>query len=101
MLHLANVAIRLGRKIPLNLAMELALTGDPIAAEQAHHHGLVNRLVEPGKALDGATALAEQVCANAPVAVRETRAIVLNATNAPDDVGWKMSMEGMAAGGLE
>jgi enoyl-CoA hydratase len=88
---------RLGRKIPFNLAMELALTGDPIAAQQAHHHGLVNRLVEPGKALDGATALAEQICANAPVAVRESRNVVLNATNAPDELGWKMSIEGMAA----
>jgi enoyl-CoA hydratase len=87
---------RLGRKIPLNLAMELALTGDPIAAQQAHHHGLVNRLVEPGKALDGAIALAEQICANAPVSVRESRAIVLAATNAPDEIGWKMSFEGMA-----
>jgi enoyl-CoA hydratase len=88
---------RLGRKIPFNIAMELALTGDPIAAQQAHHHGLVNRLVEPGKALDGATALAEQICANAPVAVRESRRVVLEATNAPDEVGWKMSIEGMAA----
>jgi enoyl-CoA hydratase len=88
---------RLGRKLPFNLAMELALTGDPIAAQQAHSHGLVNRLVEPGKALDGATALAEQICANAPVAVRESRKVVLAATNAPDDVGWKMSVEGMAA----
>jgi enoyl-CoA hydratase len=88
---------RLGRKIPFNLAMELALTGDPIAAQQAHHHGLVNRLVEPGKALDGASALAEQICANAPVAVRESRKVVLEATNAPDEVGWKMSIEGMAA----
>lgn len=88
---------RLGRKLPFNLAMELALTGDPIAAQQAHSHGLVNRLVEPGKALDGAIALAEQICANAPVAVRESRKVVLAATNAPDDVGWKMSIEGMAA----
>jgi enoyl-CoA hydratase len=93
----AGGLFRLGRKIPFNIAMELALTGDPIAAQQAHHHGLVNRLVEPGKALDGATALAEQICANAPVAVRESRKIVLEATNAPDEVGWKMSIEGMAA----
>ncbi|HLM64393.1 MAG TPA: crotonase/enoyl-CoA hydratase family protein [Acidimicrobiales bacterium] len=92
----AGGLFRLGRKLPFNLAMELALTGDPIAAEQAHSHGLVNRLVEPGKALDGAMALAEQVCANAPVAVRESRAIVLAATHAPDEVGWKMSIEGMA-----
>jgi enoyl-CoA hydratase len=88
---------RLGRKIPLNIAMELALTGDPITAEVAHHHGLVNRLVEPGEALDAAIGLAERICANAPVAVRESRRVVIEATNAPDDVGWKMSLDGMAA----
>ena len=92
----AGGLFRLGRKIPLNLAMELTLTGDPIDAARAHHFGLVNRLVEPGQALDEAISLAEQICANAPVAVRESRKIVLEATNAPDDIGWKMSMEGMA-----
>lgn len=93
----AGGLFRLGRKIPINLAMELALTGDPMDATRAHHFGLVNRLVEPGQALDEAVALAEQVCANAPVAVRASRKIVLEATNAPDDLGWKMSAEGMAA----
>jgi enoyl-CoA hydratase len=93
----AGGLFRLGRKIPFNIAMELALTGDPISAELAHHHGLVNRLCEPGDALDVATALAEQVCANAPVAVRESRRVVLEATHAPDEVGWKLSAEGMAA----
>jgi enoyl-CoA hydratase len=92
----AGGLFRLPRKIPVNIAMELALTGDPIDATRAHHFGLVNRLVEPGEALDAAIALAEAVCANAPVAVRETRKIVLEATNAPDDIGWKMSIEGMA-----
>ncbi len=91
----AGGLFRLGRKIPLNIAMELTLTGDPIDATRAHHFGLVNRLVEPGQALDEAIKLAEQICANAPVAVRESRKIVLHATNAPDDVGWRMSMEGM------
>jgi enoyl-CoA hydratase len=92
----AGGLFRLGRKIPLNIAMELTLTGDPIDATRAHGFGLVNRLVEPGEALDAAVALAEQICANAPVAVRESRKIVLEATNAPDEIGWKMSMEGMA-----
>ena len=91
----AGGLFRLGRKIPVNIAMECTLTGDPIDAARAHHFGLVNRLVEPGQALDEAISLAEQVCANAPVAVRESRKIVLEATNAPDDVGWKMSAEGM------
>ena len=93
----AGGLFRLGRKIPLNVAMELTLTGDPIDATRAHHFGLVNRLVEPGTALEAAIGLAEQICANAPVAVRESRRIVLEATHAPDDVGWRMSMEGMAA----
>ena len=92
----AGGLFRLGRKVPVNIAMELTLTGDPIDATRAHHFGLVNRLVEPGEALDAAIALAEQICANAPVAVRESRKIVLEATNAPDDVGWRMSVEGMA-----
>ncbi|HEY9555449.1 MAG TPA: crotonase/enoyl-CoA hydratase family protein [Acidimicrobiales bacterium] len=92
----AGGLFRLPRKIPVNIAMELALTGDPIDATRAHHFGLVNRLVEPGGALEEAVSLAEQICANAPVAVRETRKIVLEATNAPDDVGWRMSAEGMA-----
>lgn len=93
----AGGLFRLGRKIPLNIAMELTLTGDPIDAARAHHFGLVNRLVEPGTALDAAVALAEQICANAPVAVRESRKVVLEATNAPDELGWKMSLEGMGA----
>lgn len=93
----AGGLFRLGRKIPFNIAMELALTGDPISAELAHHHGLVNRLCEPGEALDVAIALAEQICANAPVAVRESRRVVLEATHAADEVGWKLSAEGMAA----
>jgi enoyl-CoA hydratase len=92
----AGGLFRLGRKIPLNIAMELALTGDPIDATRAHHFGLVNRLVEPGEALDTAIGLAEQVCANAPIAVRASRKVVLEATNADDEVGWRMSVEGMA-----
>ena len=77
-------------------AREILYSGDPIDATRAHGFGLVNRLVEPGQALDAAIELAEQICANAPVAVRETRKIVLEATYAPDDVGWDMSNAGMA-----
>jgi enoyl-CoA hydratase len=92
----AGGLFRMGRKIPLNVTMELALTGDPIDATRAHHFGLVNRLVEPGQALDEAIKLAEQITANAPIAVRESRKVVLEATNADDEIGWKMSAEGMA-----
>lgn len=91
----AGGLFRLPRRIPLNVAMECALTGDPIDAARAHHLGLVNDLVEPGQALERALALARRVEANAPVAVRESRRIVLEATMADDAVGWRMSAEGM------
>ncbi len=92
----AGGLFRLGRKIPINVAMECAITGDPITAERAHHFGYVNTLCDDGEALDQAMALADRVCANAPIAVRESRKVVLEATGADDEVGWRMSMEGMA-----
>lgn len=61
---------RLYNVLPRNLANELIATGDPIDADTAHRHGLVNRLVEPGEALAAARALAETIAANAPVAVQ-------------------------------
>jgi enoyl-CoA hydratase len=86
---------RLGRKIPANVAMECALTGDPISAERAAQLGLVNDLCDPGEALDAARAMAARVCANAPVAVRQTRRVVSEATWADDELGWRLSLEGM------
>lgn len=73
----AGGLFRLPKKIPANVAMELALTGDPIGADRAYHFGLVNELCEPGEALDRALALAGRIEANAPLAVRETRKLVL------------------------
>jgi enoyl-CoA hydratase len=91
----AGGLFRLGRKIPLNIAMECALTGDPISAERAYQFGLVNVLCEDGEALAKATELADRVCANAPIAVRESRKVVIEGTNAPDEIGWQMSAAGM------
>jgi enoyl-CoA hydratase len=87
---------RLGRAVPLNIAMECALTGDPIDAERAHHFGLVNLLCAPGEAVDAARRLGARVCANAPVAVRSSRRVVLEGTFASDDVGWQRSEEATA-----
>ena len=65
-----------------------------LPAERAHQFGLVNQLVEPGEALDGGVALAEQICANAPLAVRESRKVVLAAGRRDRRDGWKMSLRG-------
>jgi enoyl-CoA hydratase len=92
----AGGLFRLPRKIPRNIAMELALTGRlDFPAERAYHFGLVNVLTEEGGALEGAKVLAGQIAEAAPLAVRESRKIVLEATDQPDEVGWKLSGEGI------
>ena len=68
--------LRLPRRIPYAIAMELALTGDNLSAERAHELGLVNVLAEPGTALDAAIALAEKITANGPLAVAATKRII-------------------------
>ena len=93
----AGGLFRLPRALPLNIAMELALTGDPISAERAAHFGLVNQLVEPGEARAAALALAERIGANAPIAVRESRKVVLAALSGDDERLWKVTVEAMAA----
>ncbi len=89
----AGGLVRLPRAIPRNVAMELALTGDPIPAERAYALGLINELVEPGEALEAAIGLAGRICANAPLAVRESRNIVLAAQSSDDATLWKQTNE--------
>jgi enoyl-CoA hydratase len=83
----AGALFRLPRGLPPAIAMELGLTGDPISAERAFGYGLINELVEPGTAVDAAMALAERITANAPVAVRETRRLMLELRDADDETG--------------
>jgi enoyl-CoA hydratase len=92
----AGGLFRLPRALPRNVAMEMALTGEPITAEKAYNFGLVNELVEEGGALDAAMALAMRICVNAPLAVRESRAVVLASETASDDELWSMSAAAMA-----
>jgi len=92
----AGGLFRLPRALPRNVALEVALTGDPIDAERAHSLGLVNELVEPGQALEGALALAERICANAPLAVWATRRVVLGSAGGGDDVGWRLTDDAFA-----
>jgi enoyl-CoA hydratase/carnithine racemase len=72
----AGGLVRLPRRIPAGIAMELALTGDPLPAADAYRLGLVNKLTAPGGALAGALALAERIAANGPLAVAATKQIV-------------------------
>jgi len=91
----AGGLFRLPRALPRNIAFEMGLTGDPISAERAYQFGLVNELCEPGKAFDTAMALAARVEANAPLAVRETRRLMIELRDADDATGFHESNAAM------
>jgi enoyl-CoA hydratase len=89
----AGALLRLPARIPAGVAMELALTGDPIDAERAYELGLVNVLAEPGGALDGALELAARIAANGPLALRATKRILVEAPGWPEDERWQRQGE--------
>ena len=85
----AGGALRqLPRRLPYGTAMELALTGDPITAERGYELGLVNRLAEPGGAVDAALELAGAIAPNAPLALKATKAILRAQFGWSDDEFW-------------
>ncbi|HST54770.1 MAG TPA: crotonase/enoyl-CoA hydratase family protein [Solirubrobacteraceae bacterium] len=68
--------LRLPRRMPYHLVMELALTGDPLLAERFHELGVVNRLAEPGSAVDTALELAAKLAKNGPLALAASKRIL-------------------------
>ncbi len=68
--------LRLPRRMPYHMVMELALTGDPLPAERFHEFGVVNRIAEPGGAVDAALELAASVAKNAPLALIASKRIL-------------------------
>src|SRR5262245_25775653 len=83
----------LSRRIPLALALELALTGDTVDASWAAARGLVNVVVPPDRVLDEAIALAERIAANGPLAVQVTKRLVRAAAFRPADDVWHLQDE--------
>jgi enoyl-CoA hydratase len=79
----AGGVIRLPRRIPAAVAMELALTGDPIPVARAYELGLVNLVTEPGQAIAGARELAERIASNAPLATRTAKRLINDSADWP------------------
>jgi enoyl-CoA hydratase len=79
---------RLPQRLPLGVALEMALTGDPITADRGYELGLVNRLAEPGGAVDAALELAAAVAANGPLALDATKEIIYRQADWTDDEFW-------------
>ncbi|MEV4367737.1 MULTISPECIES: crotonase/enoyl-CoA hydratase family protein [unclassified Nonomuraea] len=106
----AGGIMRLPRRIPYHVAMEIALTGDHYPASRLYELGLVNRITEPGAALEGALELARKIAANAPLALAATKKVIIESQDWPLEemfkkqgaiinpvFGSKDAMEGAAA----
>ncbi len=72
----AGGLMRLPRQIPSRIAKEMALTGEFIDAARGYELGLINRVVEPGSALEGAKAMAKLIAANGPLAVIKSKQVI-------------------------
>jgi len=89
----AGGLIRLPKRLPLAIALELALTGESIDADRALALGLVNRVVPAGRLIEEAFALADLIADNAPLAVRWTKKVVVGAVSVGDKEGWALNNE--------
>jgi enoyl-CoA hydratase len=89
----AGALIRLPKRMPYHLAMELALTGDFISAERAQALGVVNRLAEPGGAVDAARELAAAIVRNGPLAIDGSKQIIAAAQDWTEAEAWERQGE--------
>jgi enoyl-CoA hydratase len=106
----AGGLLRLPARIAYHAAMEIALSGDHYPASRLAELGLVNRITEPGKALETARELATRLAANAPLALAATKRVIVESRDWPSAeqfarqgeiiipiFGSKDAMEGAAA----
>jgi enoyl-CoA hydratase/carnithine racemase len=79
------------RSLPLHVAKEVVLTGEELSAERALQYGLINRLVEPGHALEVAVALAEEIASNSPTSTRHSVQAMERILASGDELGWSVT----------
>jgi len=91
-----GTATRLAQRVPLAVALELCLTGEPIDAARALGLGLVNRVVPADRVVGEATRLAELIAANAPLAVAFTRTLIHDVAGSLDAPGWAARQDSAA-----
>ena len=84
----SGALLRATRSLPVNLALELLITGARLGAQRAYEIGFVNRLADPGNAVGVALELAAEVCASSPASVRSTLQALDEQWVADEAVGW-------------
>jgi enoyl-CoA hydratase len=93
LLAAAGGLTRLPKRVSLAIALEMAMTGDPIDADRAYQLGLVNRVVPREQVLDEAIALAERIGENSPIAVRNSRKLAREANELTEEESWQRTLE--------
>ncbi|MGW6032719.1 crotonase/enoyl-CoA hydratase family protein [Gordonia terrae] len=81
---------RLPRRLPIAITLEMALTAQPISAELAHTHGLVNHVVPAGDARARALDLARAIARNAPAALEATRMLIHRSVDLDEPAFWEL-----------
>ncbi|MFE9994725.1 crotonase/enoyl-CoA hydratase family protein [Streptomyces avermitilis] len=89
--------IRLPKRLPYHLAMELLLTGEPVSGERAGQLGIANRVVAAGETVATALQLAERIAQNAPLALAAVKNLVRAADGAPEEEAFAVQGRLMAA----
>lgn len=87
----AGGVFRLPRALPRAIALQMIATGEPIPASRAAQFGLINAAVPAGQVMPAALDLARRVCANAPIAVRESLAVARRAADLSEEELWAVS----------
>ncbi|MEL6986115.1 MAG: enoyl-CoA hydratase-related protein, partial [Actinomycetota bacterium] len=82
--------LRLPSRVGYGKAMEMAITADPITAEEGLEYGLVARVTEKGQAVDVAMELAERVARNAPLAVAASKQLIRATQGTTEEDFWKL-----------
>ena len=89
----AGGVFRLPARVGYAKAMEMALTGEPITAEEAMAAGMLSGLTAPEDLLEAAVTLAERIAENAPLAVAASKALVRAAAQGvEEDKLWEMQV---------
>lgn len=95
LLAMAGGLAHLPRLVGEKVALEMAPTGAPLGVERLYDVGLVNAVVEAGNALEHALELADRIASNAPLAVRATRAAVVEGRGLGDAARWQLALDKM------